>query len=73
VTETERPFYIVLRRETINENFYLPDSWMAVAEQNSARKVPDGALSAELRALFDYAQNSRELTSEESSAIFGSP
>jgi len=72
VTEVEKPFYIVLRTESISENFYLPDSWMAVAEQPGARKLSDAALSQELWALFDYAQDSRELRPDEFAAIFGS-
>jgi hypothetical protein len=72
MTEVEKPFYIVSRTGSISENFYLPDSWMAVAEQLVARKLSDAALSAELWALFDNAQNSRELRPEEFTAIFGS-
>lgn len=72
VTEVEKPFYIVLRTESISENFYLPDTWMAVAEQPGARKLSDAALSQELWALFDYAQDSRQLRPEEFTAIFGS-
>jgi hypothetical protein len=70
VAEVEKPFYLVVREEEVNENFYLPDSWMAVAEKPGQRRLLDATLSSELLTLFDYGQNSRELTPNEFASIF---
>jgi hypothetical protein len=71
VTEAVKPFYLVVAEDIVNENFYLPDSWMAVAEKPGKRRLPDATLSSELWALFDYAESSRQLTPQEFASIFG--
>jgi hypothetical protein len=72
IKESEEPFYLVVREPPVNENFYFPSNWMAEAEKTNPRSINDKILCSKLETLFDYGEDSRELTAQEFISIFGS-
>ncbi len=64
------PFYIGVRHPNVNENFYLPESWMKIAESADDLSTDEKVLFSRLSRLYDYANHSEELSSAEFEKIF---
>ncbi len=64
------PFYIGVRHPNVNENFYLPESWMKIAESADDLSTDEKVLASRLSRLYDYANHSEELASAEFEKIF---
>jgi hypothetical protein len=63
------PFYIVVRGQEVSENFYLPLQWEASADA-LASPTPNSQLETCLSRLYDYGDQSREVSDTVFKRIF---
>jgi hypothetical protein len=69
-SDGQAPFYVVVRGGNVGENFYLPKSWMKLAESSDELPADGGQLFSRLSRLYDYADHSRELSAAEFAQVF---